>query len=165
MRTRKTIPLAGKQRTAPLFCRVLEPNTLEVKGGFSSFHGRKSPFCVLANGGGSSCLAYDEEADSCLGEGSGVARIKDAYLDFDDHSGGSRFTCAMLIILLSDNQVVQAPLNQKTNDRRFAYMRDAPAVRKPQTDGRRVYWQNGASLTLEDIIEMVRTETDEGDAK
>jgi hypothetical protein len=84
-----------------------------------------------------------------------VTRIKDAYLDFNDHSGNTWFTCAMLIILLSNDQVVQVSLNQKTNDLRFAYMRDAPTVQKPRTDGSRVYWQNGPSLCFGEIMEML----------
>jgi hypothetical protein len=68
-----------------------------------------------------------------------------------------------IIITLDNGNVIMLTLKHKRNEPLFDEVVTEHLT--PQTDGGRVYWQNGASLTLEDIIEMVRAETGEDDTK
>ena len=62
----------------------------------------------------------------------------------------------MLNIHLSNSLILWVSLKPKSNDPRFFHLQNAPEYIAPQTDGERVYWTGGASLTLEEIITMVR---------
>jgi hypothetical protein len=61
-----------------------------------------------------------------------------------------------IIIDLDNNNVIMLTLKSKRNEPLFDEVVTECLI--PQTDGGRVYWQNDASLTLDEIIAMVRTE-------
>jgi hypothetical protein len=62
-----------------------------------------------------------------------------------------------IIIDLDNNNVIMLTLKPKRSEPLFNEVVTGRLI--PQTDGGRVYWQNGASLTLEEIIAMVRAES------
>jgi hypothetical protein len=84
-----------------------------------------------------------------------VPKIQDVYLDFDDEPGDPWLAHAILMILLSNDQSVQVSLKSKVNNQRFAYMQNSTAVQRPWTDGERVFWQGGARLSFNEILEML----------
>ena len=58
-------------------------------------------------------------------------------------------------IELDNRNVITLTLKSKLNDPLFAEVIQEQFI--PKTDGGRVYWYNGASLTLEEIVDMLRT--------
>ena len=60
-----------------------------------------------------------------------------------------------LIIDLDNGNVIMLTLKSKNNDPLFNEIIMGRLT--PQTDGDQIYWSNGASLTLEEIIAMIRT--------
>jgi hypothetical protein len=54
---------------------------------------------------------------------------------------------------LDNGVVIALKLEPKLNDPKFAEIRE---LSLPRTDGNRVYWVNGASLTVDEIMEMLR---------
>jgi hypothetical protein len=56
-------------------------------------------------------------------------------------------------IELDNGSYITLTLKPKENDPLFAEIRE---LALPRTDGQRVYWANGASLTLEEIMAMLR---------
>jgi hypothetical protein len=57
---------------------------------------------------------------------------------------------------LENGSIVVLELTTKLDDPLFAQIRD---LSRPRTDGDRVYWANGASLTLDEILELLTSET------
>jgi hypothetical protein len=77
----------------------------------------------------------------CAGDGSGLAGI---LLDIHFYNGQS--------LLL--------PLKSRQTDPAFLRLYQEGTLFNPKTDGNRVYWANGASLTLDEILELLTSETD-----
>jgi hypothetical protein len=61
-------------------------------------------------------------------------------------------------IYLDNDNLITILLNCKRNEPLFAEIAEERFI--PKTDGKRVYWYNGASLTLEEIMAMLRTDND-----
>ena len=61
-----------------------------------------------------------------------------------------------IIIILDNRNEIMLELKLMLPNPLFAKIIEERLL--PQTDGERIYWQNGASLTLEEIITMVRTD-------
>jgi hypothetical protein len=57
---------------------------------------------------------------------------------------------------LENGSIILLELTPKLGDPLFAQIRE---LSRPRTDGGRVYWANGASLTLDEILEMLTSET------
>lgn len=56
---------------------------------------------------------------------------------------------------LENGSIILLELTPKLADPLFAQIRE---LSRPRTDGDRVYWANGASLTLDEIIKMLTSE-------
>ena len=61
-------------------------------------------------------------------------------------------------IELENGSIIILELSPKQGDPVFAEIRE---LSRPRTDGERVYWSNGASLTLDEIMEMLESEKPE----
>jgi hypothetical protein len=57
---------------------------------------------------------------------------------------------------LENGSIIVLELTPKLDDPLFAQIRN---LSRPRTDGNRVYWANGASLTIDEILEMLTSET------
>lgn len=57
---------------------------------------------------------------------------------------------------LENGSIILLELSPKLSNPLFAQIRE---LSRPRTDGDRVYWANGASLTLDEILEMLTSET------
>ncbi|SBW08983.1 hypothetical protein KL86CLO1_12556 [uncultured Eubacteriales bacterium] len=62
-----------------------------------------------------------------------------------------------IIIELDNGSAILLELKPKLGDPLFS---EISGLAMPRTDGERVYWANGASLTLDEIMEMLESETD-----
>lgn len=56
---------------------------------------------------------------------------------------------------LENGSIIILELTPKLNDPLFAQIKD---LYRPRTDGSRVYWTNGASLTLDELLELLTSE-------
>ena len=77
--------------------------------------------------------------------------MKRKIISIEAHDGDF----SMIDIELDNNTVIMLTLKSKQNEPLIA-----EAIKEmllPKTDGSRVFWLNGASLTLDEIIAMVRT--------
>lgn len=63
---------------------------------------------------------------------------------------------------LDNNSVIQLSLREKQTEPLFAEVVNERL--KPRTDGRRIYWNNGANLTFKEITEMLLTDSEVSDA-
>jgi len=61
-------------------------------------------------------------------------------------------------IELDNCNVIQLTLKSRRSEPLFAEIISKRLT--PQTDGERIYWQNGASLTLDEITAMLRNDND-----
>mgnify|MGYP001260805807 CR=1 FL=1 len=57
---------------------------------------------------------------------------------------------------LENGSIILLELTPKLSDPLFAQIRE---LSRPRTDGNRVYWANGASLTLDEILNILTSET------
>lgn len=57
---------------------------------------------------------------------------------------------------LENGSIILLVLTPKLGDPLFAQISE---LSRPRTDGDRVYWANGASLTLDEVLEMLTSET------
>ncbi|MCL1821109.1 MAG: hypothetical protein FWG36_10720 [Oscillospiraceae bacterium] len=78
----------------------------------------------------------------------------------DDASCDERGMGMTLIVDLDNGSSILLTLDSKADDPLF---RDVVKgiCGKPQTDGERVYWENGASLTIQNMIEILQVEKNE----
>lgn len=65
-------------------------------------------------------------------------------------------------IELENGSIVVLELSPKHGNPLFAEIKD---LSMPKTDGERVYWSNGASLTLDEIMEMLEEEDPPADSE
>jgi hypothetical protein len=63
---------------------------------------------------------------------------------------------AVMIIHLENNGCVFLPLESKAGDPAFDVLRDDKRLFDVKTDGDSIYWPNGARLTFDEIMEMLR---------
>lgn len=61
-----------------------------------------------------------------------------------------------LDITFSNEQTVLLPLTDKAHDSAFAELLEDNRICRPKTDGDRVYWTGGPSLSCAEILQMVR---------
>jgi hypothetical protein len=57
---------------------------------------------------------------------------------------------------LENGSIILLDLTSKLGDPLFAQIRE---LSRPRTDGDRVYWANGASITINGILTMLTSET------
>jgi hypothetical protein len=58
-----------------------------------------------------------------------------------------------IIVMLDNGVKIDLSLKSKLDDPKFAEICE---LSLPKTDGERLYWLNGASLTVDEIMEMLR---------
>ena len=61
-----------------------------------------------------------------------------------------------LDITFSNEQTVLLPLTEKVHDPAFTGLLEDDRICRPKTDGERVYWTDGPSLSCAEILQMVR---------
>ena len=54
-------------------------------------------------------------------------------------------------------------LDSKVNEPLFSDVLNSACRDRPQTDGERVYWENGASLSVNELFAMLKSDIKEGD--
>lgn len=75
---------------------------------------------------------------------------------FLDRLHGDGQTDVSLEVHLSNGQILMISLNLvKADDPCFAKIISGVSRDAPKTDGERVFWQDGTSLSIEEIMEMV----------
>lgn len=60
-------------------------------------------------------------------------------------------------INLSNGHIILLELGSRMNERDFAALIESGVIGKPQTDGERVYWPGGPSITLTEIFVMLKS--------
>lgn len=63
-------------------------------------------------------------------------------------------------VTLESGHTIMLELGGRTREPAFAALIDSGAFDKPQTDGNRLYWTGGPSITLEEIFEMLSGQKD-----
>ena len=64
----------------------------------------------------------------------------------------------MLDIHFDNGQTILLSLESRMNDPQFIELHKNGQLTRPKTDGLRVYWRNGPSLSLEEIMAITRGE-------
>ena len=85
-----------------------------------------------------------------------TTKIERVYFDdtsCDTQTGLNSF----LIVFLDNGHEMSIRLNSKANDPAFADILTGRCKSKPQTDGERVFWDNGASLALGEMLNMLQS--------
>jgi hypothetical protein len=95
-------------------------------------------------------LSFDEIMTALGGGGLANRTIKRAEAYGDDPEE--------IDIGLDNGSLITILVHCKRNEPLFAEIAEEHFI--PKTDGKRVYWCNGASLTLEEIAVMLRTDKD-----
>ena len=72
----------------------------------------------------------------------------------DDLSG------VFLDISFMNGQTVLLPLTAKAHDPEFIEMFQKDRLFRPKTDGERVYWNDGPSLSCAEILQLVKGDTE-----
>lgn len=65
-----------------------------------------------------------------------------------------------LDINFTNGQGILLPLTGKAHDPEFIKMYEDGRISRPKTDGERVYWIDGPSLSYAEILQMVRGDTE-----
>ncbi len=90
-----------------------------------------------------------------------VIKITEVWLDnanCDIETGMGTY----LVVYLSNGQNLTVSLDPKAGEPLFADVITGKCETEAKTDGERVYWDNGASLTADEIIAMLQTEGKRG---
>ena len=69
--------------------------------------------------------------------------------------GADGLAGASLDIHLSNGQTILFSFRPLSTDKRFCELLRQGRLLHPKTDGSRIYWQDGPSLTLEEIIKLM----------
>jgi len=93
-------------------------------------------------------LYFDEIMKVAVGD----ALLKRTIILVEAHDGDSE----IIDIELDNRTVIMFSLKPKLDEPLFAEVVQKRLI--SQTDGNKVYWQNGENLTLEEITEMLRTD-------
>ena len=74
--------------------------------------------------------------------------------------------CGMGIVLyvhFQNGEGIIVSLDSKVDEPLFRDVLNSKCRDKPQTDGERVYWENGASLSVREMYAMLQFDMKEGD--
>lgn len=63
-------------------------------------------------------------------------------------------------INLSNGHSIMLELGSRMNEPGFVELIESGVINKPQTDGKRVYWPGGPSITLTEIFVMLKSRSD-----
>lgn len=85
-----------------------------------------------------------------------TAKIKRVYLDDLSHNGEPDVT---LTVHLENGHRISLNLNNKASDPQCAQCKAGGFGCDPETDGSRMYWPDGPSAALEDIVEAVKSDS------
>lgn len=67
----------------------------------------------------------------------------------------------MLDIQLDNENIVLLSIKRLLSDDRFAQLMEDDRIFYPKTDGKRIYWHDGPSISVENIIDMVGMDMEE----
>ena len=85
-----------------------------------------------------------------------MSRIKEIWMD--DSCCDERGMGIVLYIQLHNGEGIMISLDSKVDEPLFRDVLNGNCKSEPQTDGERVYWENGASLSIQEMIAMLQTE-------
>ena len=82
---------------------------------------------------------------------------------YDDAICDERGMGIVIYVQLNNGQGIFISLDSKADEPLFRDVVTGKCRGKPQTDGERVYWENGASLTVRDMIAILQTDRKKGE--
>ena len=85
-----------------------------------------------------------------------MVKIRDVMYDYD--ADLPVFGVA-LIITLDNEQTIFLSIESKAGDAAYDIIKNNKRPPNPRTDGDSVYWPDGPRLTLDEIVEMLRTDS------
>jgi len=83
----------------------------------------------------------------------GAVKIKKVYMDNRSVDGKPDVS---LDIHLDNGQIIIFTLDIDGNDPRFADFADSDFIEQPLSDGTKIYWNNGATIAMNEIINALR---------
>lgn len=63
-------------------------------------------------------------------------------------------------VTLESGHTIMLELGGRVNEPAFTSLIESKVFDKPQTDGSRLYWQGGVSITLDEIFDMLSGQSD-----
>ena len=90
-----------------------------------------------------------------------MPKITEIWTDdaFCDESGMG----IVLYVHFQNGEGIIVNLDSKVNEPLFCDVLNSKSRDRPKTDGKRVYWENGASLSVSEMFAMLKSGMKEGD--
>ena len=89
-----------------------------------------------------------------------MSKIKEIWMD--DSSCDDSGMGIVLYVNLQNGEGIIISLDSKADEPLFRDVVNGKCRSKPLTDGERVYWENGASLSVQEMISILQTDRREG---
>ena len=89
-----------------------------------------------------------------------MQRITEVWMD-DSHCDERGMGTVLYVHFQSGDGVIIS-LDAKADEPLFRDVLSSKCRDKPQTDGERVYWENGASLSIREMFAMLKSDMKEG---
>jgi hypothetical protein len=107
--------------------------------------------------GNGASLSLDEMIDMIMADSNGAIKISKVEMyDGYRNANGKRIETILLITVNNEHEI-WLNLDSKANIPIFNDIIEENTYAKPKTDGSRVFWDNGASLDIKEIIDMIKT--------
>ena len=84
-----------------------------------------------------------------------MPKIKEIWMD--DSSCDESGMGIVLYVQLHNGEGIIISLDSKADEPLFRDVLSGKCCDRPQSDGKRVYWNNGASLTIEEMFAMLKS--------
>ena len=81
----------------------------------------------------------------------------------DDACCDERGMGTVLYVHFQNGEGIIVSLDKKADDPLFRDVLGGKCCDRPQTDGERVYWDNGASLSIGEMFSMLKSNMNDGD--
>ena len=81
----------------------------------------------------------------------------------DDACCDERGMGTVLYVHFQNGEGLIVSLDSKADDPLFRDVLSSKSCDRPQTDGERVYWENGASLSVQEMLAMLKSGINDGD--
>ena len=89
-----------------------------------------------------------------------MSKITEIWMD--DACCDERGRGSVLYVHFQNGEGIIVSLDSKANDPLFSDVLSCNCRDRPQTDGKRVYWNNGASLSISEMFAMLKSGMDDG---
>ena len=87
-----------------------------------------------------------------------MANVKIKWVDYHDVTCDANGMDFVLVVDLDNGSSIMPVLDSLARKPLFDEIVTGQCNGKPETDGERVFWENGASLTLQDMMGILLTE-------